>query len=179
MQTFRDVKADESDSDDPEENTAKAIKKRHRRELQQAERENRENTSALLELRDMEDELTTLWRLFETQTQAIDRMRSIYMSDGLKDITHNGRGYLTEALARLEEYKTQTNEMLKRVDTTRKDVSGTLVSFLMIEGLTHGFSTRKCSKWPSVKLKLTMYGGLVYRLNLRVRRIYRLWFSLL
>ena len=122
MQTFRDVKADESDSEDPEENTAKAIKKRHRREIEQAERENRENTSALLELRDMEDELTTLWRLFETQSQKIERMRNIYLSDGLKDITHNGRGYLNEALARLEEYKTQTNEMLKRVDTTRKDV---------------------------------------------------------
>jgi len=123
MQSFREIIVDGSDYDDPDEMRPQSIKKRHKRELKRAERENRDNTSALLELRDLEDELTTLLRLFETKSQVIEKMKSIYSSDTLKDITENGRVYLTEALARLEEYKAQTTEMLKRVDTTRKDVS--------------------------------------------------------
>ncbi|KAJ9151412.1 Protein SERAC1 [Pleurostoma richardsiae] len=121
MQSFREIIVDGSDYDDPDEMRPQSIKKRHKRELKRAERENRDNTSALLELRDLEDELTTLLRLFDTQSQVIEKMKSIYSSDTLKDITENGRVYLTEALARLEEYKAQTTEMLKRVDTTRKD----------------------------------------------------------
>ena len=121
MQTFRDISVD-ADSDDPEENSAASIKKRHKRELEKAERENRENTSALLELRDMEDELATLNKLFETQETAVRSMKAIYESPELKGITANGRTYLDEALSRLDEYKLQTKEMLRRVDTTRQDV---------------------------------------------------------
>lgn len=121
MQSFRDA----GDSDeDPEDSTAKAIKKRHQRETERAERENRENTSALLELRDMEDELKTINRLFDTQTIMIERMVEIYSSDALKELTHNGQGYLQEALTKLVEYKAQTNEMLERVGATRGDVRG-------------------------------------------------------
>lgn len=119
MQTFKDV---EDEDDDPEDNTASAIKKRHKRETERAERENRENTSALLELRDMEDELKTLNRLFDTQTTAVEKMVEIYSGDALKDLTHNGQGYLQEALGRLVEYKAQTMEMLERVGATRGDV---------------------------------------------------------
>lgn len=119
MQTFKDA---EDEDDDPEDNTASAIKKRHKRETERAERENRENTSALLELRDMEDELKTLNRLFDTQTTAIEKMVEIYSGDALKDLTHNGQGYLQEALGRLAEYKAQTTEMLERVGATRGDV---------------------------------------------------------
>lgn len=121
MQTFRDFEV--GSDDEPEDNTAAAIKKRHRREIKRAERENRENTSALLELRDMEDELNTLKRLFDTQTTMITRMVEIYSGESLKDITHHGQGYLQEALNRLAEYKTQTTEMLDRVGATRGDVS--------------------------------------------------------
>lgn len=122
MQTFRDVEGDSDE--DPEDNTAASIKKRHKRETERAERENRENTSALLELRDMEDELKTLSRLFDTQNTMIGRMLEIYSStETLKELTHNGRGYLQEALARLAEYKTQTTEMIERVGATRGDVS--------------------------------------------------------
>ncbi|ROW03044.1 hypothetical protein VMCG_05702 [Cytospora schulzeri] len=120
MQTFKDVEADSGD-EDPEDNSAKSIKKRHRREIERAERENRENTSALLELRDMEDELKTLYKLFETQTAMLGKMLDIYLSDSLRDVTHNGRGYLQEALGRLDEYKSQTTEMLDRVAATRGD----------------------------------------------------------
>lgn len=118
MQTFKDV---DSEEEHLAEASAKSIKKRHKREIEEAERENRENTSALMELRDMEDELRTLMKLFETQTTMLSRMLEIYEGDALKDFTHNGRGYLNEALERLAEYKTQTTEMLDRVAATRGD----------------------------------------------------------
>lgn len=121
MQTFKDVEPDSDE--DPEDNTAASIKKRHKREIERAERENRENTSALLELRDMEDELKTLNRLFDTQNTMIGKMLEIYSMEALKELTHNGRGYLQEALGRLAEFKTQTTEMIERVGATRGDVS--------------------------------------------------------
>ncbi|KUI53424.1 Protein SERAC1 [Cytospora mali] len=120
MQTFKDFEL-ESEDEDPEDNTAKSIKKRHKREIERAERENRENTSALLELRDMEDELKTLSKLFDTQTAMLGKMLDIYQGDSLKDLTHYGQGYLQEALGRLEEYKLQTTEMLDRVAATKGD----------------------------------------------------------
>lgn len=120
MQTFRDV---DDDSDDPEDNTSASIKKRHKREIARAERENRENTSAMLELRDMEDELRTLNKLFDTQHDMVSRMLEIFSGEGLKDQTHHGQGYLQEALGKLVEYKTQTIEMIDRVGSTRGDVS--------------------------------------------------------
>ncbi|KAG8169743.1 hypothetical protein KVR01_000488 [Diaporthe batatas] len=118
MQTFKDV---DSEEEQLAEASAKSIKRRHKREIEEAERENRENTSALMELRDMEDELRTLMKLFETQTTMLGRMLEIYEGDALRDMTHNGRGYLQEALDRLAEYKTQAAEMLDRVAATRGD----------------------------------------------------------
>lgn len=118
MQTFKDV---DSEEERLAEASSKSIKRRHKREIERAERENRENTSALMELRDMEDELRTLMKLFETQAAALGRMLEIYSGEGLAGTTHNGRGYLNEALERLAEYKTQTTEMLDRVAATRGD----------------------------------------------------------
>ncbi|KAI8290265.1 hypothetical protein K4K56_007276 [Colletotrichum sp. SAR 10_98] len=117
MQTFKDAGVDS----DSESNRPESIKKRHKRELQEAERENRENTSALMELRDLEDELKSLERLFEAQDAAVKNMKSIFESKELKMQTRNGRMYLEEALGKLDEYRSQTVEMLKRVDTTRND----------------------------------------------------------
>lgn len=121
MQTFRVM--DGGLDDQPENNTAASIKKRHKREIARAERENRENTSAMLELRDMEDELRTLNKLFDTQHDMITRMSEIYSGEGLKEVTEHGRGYLQEALGKLAEYKIQTTEMIDRVGSTRGDVS--------------------------------------------------------
>lgn len=137
MQTFRDFEA--GSDDEPEDNTAASIKKRHKREIERAERENRENTSALLELRDMEDELRTMHRLFDTQETMLKRMVEIYTSDALRDITHHGQGYLREALSRLVEYKTQTTEMLERVGATRGDVSDVLISCVFPVSLVPSF----------------------------------------
>lgn len=139
---------DESDESDAEGESPTAIKKRHRRELERSERENRENTSALLELRDLEDELSTLQKLFEMQDSTIRQMKEIYTSKDFKDSTKNGQDYLEEALEYLDDYKQQTVEMLKRVDTTRNDVGqpseGINPQPSTRHELTNLFSTRRC-----------------------------------
>ncbi|KAJ0114860.1 hypothetical protein J7T55_004602 [Diaporthe amygdali] len=55
-----------------------SIRARHKREDEKAEKENRDNTSALLELRDIEDELSTLNHLFGEQEDQINQMLAIY-----------------------------------------------------------------------------------------------------
>lgn len=122
MQSYSKIH-DDSDSDDPDDNRTEAIKKRHKRELERAERQNRENTSAVLELRDMEDELHTLLNLFTEQQDAIKSMKGSYERAELQAHTECGREYLKEALRRLEDYEKQAHDMLARVDATRKDVS--------------------------------------------------------
>lgn len=133
-----------------------SIRARHKREDERAERENRDNTSALLELRDIEDELLTLKHLFEEQEEQINQMIAIYSgSSGFSSpptsppppasawghpvnsppdnnstgtlplfvppVTINGRSYLQEALTKLKSYRTQANDMIFRVQTTRHD----------------------------------------------------------
>lgn len=122
MTTFKD-RIPESDSDVPEleDNRAESIKLRHEAELAQAERENRENTSALLELRDMDDELGMLRALFAEQTTVVERMHDLYASDELREHTALGRAYLEEALGRLADYERQVADMEMRVSITRKD----------------------------------------------------------
>jgi hypothetical protein len=122
MQSYKKFHAD-YDSDDDEDNSTEAIKKRHKREVERAERQNRENTSAVLELRDMEDELHSLQSLFIEQQDAIKAMKANYEKVELQSFTECGRGYLNEALERLEEYEKQTHDMQVRIDATRKDVS--------------------------------------------------------
>ncbi|KAI0123428.1 hypothetical protein BJ170DRAFT_108414 [Xylariales sp. AK1849] len=123
MQTFKDRIHDssESEDDDLEDNRSQTIKKRHKRELEHAERENRENTSALLELRDMDDELSTMKSLFAEQTTVVQKLRELYDKPELTEHTHNGRMFLDEALSRLEDYNKQVTDMMARIDTTRKD----------------------------------------------------------
>lgn len=104
-------------------NTKASIKERYENETQRADRESRENTSAQLELRDMEDELKTLQRLFDTQSRVIDKMHKIYLGPDLVQITSLGQGYLREALDRLGEYEVRTVDILERVAATRGDVS--------------------------------------------------------
>lgn len=156
MQTFRDKLHDESDSDEPEDNRTESIKQRHRRELEQAERENRENTSALLELRDMDDELNTMKTLFSEQEATIKMMMENYEKPELRGYTENGREFLEEALRRLQEYKKQVHDMLERVDGTKKDVRLSYLILLVsrrIALLTNLNSMRSSRRWCSVKRK--------------------------
>ncbi|KAI1340770.1 hypothetical protein F5Y15DRAFT_32202 [Xylariaceae sp. FL0016] len=121
MQTYKDNVHDSSDSDSEDNNSSENIKKRHREEVERAERQNRENTSAVLELRDMEDELNTFNNLFSEQQSTIENMKYSHENSELQGLTGRGRGFLKEALSRLEEYKRQTHDMLSRVDSARRD----------------------------------------------------------
>ncbi|PTB69411.1 hypothetical protein BBK36DRAFT_1165681 [Trichoderma citrinoviride] len=106
---------------EPVENKARSIRQRHQEEGRRAERENRDNTSALLELRDIEDELATLLSLFERQTRVISSMHGIYNRPEMQAHTVHGRKFLHEALKRLAEYSHTTEEMVKRVRNTRDE----------------------------------------------------------
>ncbi|OAA74223.1 ankyrin repeat protein [Cordyceps fumosorosea ARSEF 2679] len=106
---------------EPVENRLRSIRARHKEEGRRAERENRDNTSALLELRDIEDELVTLLHLFERQSRVISSMHAIYTRSELRDHTVNGRVFLNEALKKVTEYIQQAEEMIRRVRGTRDD----------------------------------------------------------
>ncbi|KAI2613443.1 hypothetical protein GGR54DRAFT_651051 [Hypoxylon sp. NC1633] len=121
MQTFRNKILDETDTDQLGENRSESIKQRLRREIEQAEQENRENTSALLELRDMEDELNTMKNLFLEQQATIKNMKENYEKPELRASTENGRAFLEEALRRLQDYQKQVHDMTMRVDGTKAD----------------------------------------------------------
>ncbi|KHN94939.1 ankyrin repeat protein [Metarhizium album ARSEF 1941] len=114
---FRDKAFDYEPVDDG----ARSIRKRHKEEGRRAERENRHNTSALLELRDMEDELQTLLHLFERQSKVLVSMHATYSRPELREHAANGRSFLGEALKRLREHAQQANDMVQRVRATRDD----------------------------------------------------------
>lgn len=117
MEGFRDKASDY----EPVENKERSIRARHKKEGRRAELENRNNTSALLELRDLEDELLLLVRLFERQSKVISAMHAVYTRPEMRDLTVNGRIFLTEALKRLGDYSHQADEMVTRVRSTRDD----------------------------------------------------------
>ncbi|KAK9439998.1 ankyrin repeat protein [Metarhizium brunneum] len=116
-QGFRDKALDHS----PVQDGARTIRKRHKEEGRRAERDNRDNTSALLELRDMEDELQTLLHLFERQSRVVASMHAAYSRPELRERAANGRAFLAEALARLREYARQAGDMARRARSTRDD----------------------------------------------------------
>lgn len=91
---------------------------RHTHEADMAAHENRDSTSALLELRDIEDELATLLSLFDKQEKMLNTMRGLYRRHARAE---TGASYIGEALGRLAEYKQRTAEMIRRVRATRDD----------------------------------------------------------
>jgi len=115
---FRDKTTNENDI-----LRAHNIRAKHKREGALAEKQNRENTSALLELRDIEDELHTLEELFDTQGNAIELMIKNYEKDELNSMTANGLLFLAQAEDKLDEYAKQVKRMLDDVKATREDVS--------------------------------------------------------
>lgn len=117
---------------DSKDNGPKAIKERYQKEREQIEQQNRQHTSAVLELRDMDDELHTLINLFTEQQTTIESMKEIWITETtanknrifqLDGFTACGREFLDEALKRLEGYLKQANDMMTRIESTRKDVS--------------------------------------------------------
>lgn len=114
---FRDKAFDS----EPVENKERSIWARHKEEGRRAEEENRDNTSAVLELRDLEDELLVLLHLFEQQTKVVSSMLAIYARPEMRNHTSNGRLFLNEALKRLGDYAHMADEMIQRVRSTRDD----------------------------------------------------------
>ncbi|PFH59008.1 hypothetical protein XA68_12937 [Ophiocordyceps unilateralis] len=112
---FRDKAV--QDDDDPVEN----IRARHRQEALQAELENRDSTSALLELRDIEDELLMLCQLFDQQSKVLSAMQGAYLRPERREHTANGRVFLSEALRRLRDDAQRAGDMVQRVRSTRDD----------------------------------------------------------
>ncbi|ATY60758.1 ankyrin repeat [Cordyceps militaris] len=106
---------------EPVDNRLRFIRARHKEEGRRAERENRDNTSALLELRDIEDELVTLLHLFALQSKVLASMHAIYARAELREHTARGRLFLNEALKKVADYAQQAEEMTRRVRDTRDD----------------------------------------------------------
>ena len=102
------------------ETQTRSVHARHAHEAEMAAHENRDSTSALLELRDLEDELATLHSLFDKQEKMLGAMRNLYRRDR-QTPAETGVSYLTEALGRLAEYKQRATEMTRRVRATRDD----------------------------------------------------------
>lgn len=115
--SFKEFRASRyrSTVDDGAEHKVASIRKQHISEEKNADAKNRDNMSALLELRDIEDELSTLRHLFEEQEKHIKAMLEFY-KDPL-----GGQQLLLEAKAKVQSYEEQAREMIKRVEKTRQD----------------------------------------------------------
>jgi hypothetical protein len=108
--------ADNDDSDDD----ADAIREQHKVEGREFQKHVRQNVSALLELRDINDELQTLRKLFEQQEQAVNGMLVDYERCGYHYI--NGCAFLREAQLKLKDYLHRIQEMTDSAKSTRDDV---------------------------------------------------------
>lgn len=82
----------------------------------QAARRNRDDLSVLLELRDIEDELTTILKLLEQQDSVIKSMKKYF------DRKNYGKKFLDTAQSRIDEYRTQIEEMKSNSHTAQKAV---------------------------------------------------------
>jgi Mg2+ and Co2+ transporter CorA len=147
---FRD-KADEHD----EHLRAHNIRAKHKREGELAEKQNRENTSALLELRDIEDELHTLEELFDAQRDEILTMIQIYKKEDLRDLTANGLLFLNQAEDYLSDYKRHVQRMIDDVRATREDVR---IFVRLVGTRSQIISLTNSCKWSKDRPKLMKLG---------------------
>ena len=76
------------------------------------EEQNKRDLSALLELRDIDDELLTINRLLEQQKETVEQMVKEYEKPMPEfNQSPNGLRYLKEAIEKIEEYEKQISEM--------------------------------------------------------------------
>lgn len=94
------------------------------KELQVARR-NREDLSVLLELRDIEDELSTILKLLEQQDTVINSMVKYFDNGGY------GILFLETAQKRIDEYRSQINDMKENSHLTQKAVSAIFCALLL------------------------------------------------
>lgn len=119
--SFKDFRAQgfRAKVDDNDDLKTSSIRAKHVLEGKIAEEQNRENTSALLELRDIEDELNTLKTLFNSQITEIRIMLDVYTKQKL---TTNGLIFLRSAEEYLVEYTQHVEKMTENAKNTRDDV---------------------------------------------------------
>jgi C1A family cysteine protease len=98
-----------------------SMKKRHKLEGRQFQEQIQDNVSALLELRDIADELGTLKKLFEVQQESVGDMLSYYERCGHGKT--NGCLFLHEAQVKLKDYLHQIHQMMDSANSTKNDVS--------------------------------------------------------
>lgn len=94
------------------------------KELQVARR-NREDLSVLLELRDIEDELSTILKLLEQQDTVINSMFKYFDNGGY------GILFLEAAQKGIDEYRSQINDMKENSHLTQKAVSAIFRALLL------------------------------------------------
>ncbi|KAF5876175.1 putative ankyrin repeat protein [Botrytis fragariae] len=118
--SFKDFRARgfRAKADDNDDLRTSSIRAKHALEGKIAEEQNRENTSALLELRDIEDELNTLKTLFNGQMTEIRIMLDVYEK---RKLTTNGLVFLRNAEEYLEEYTQHVEKMMENAKNTRDD----------------------------------------------------------
>ncbi|KAF4210015.1 hypothetical protein CNMCM8927_003280 [Aspergillus lentulus] len=83
-------------------------------------RQNREDLSALLELRDIMDELGTIMKVLEQQTTTVKTMARYFADRGY------GKVFVEASLARLDEYRNQVQEMRENTILAQKAVENLL-----------------------------------------------------
>lgn len=88
---------------------------RDHRDIQQARR-NRDDLSVLLELRDIEDELSTIIKLLDQQDGVIKSMVKYF------DLNGCGKMFLDAAQLRIDEYRSQLGEMKENSHLAQKAV---------------------------------------------------------
>jgi hypothetical protein len=84
----------------------------------QVARRNREDLSVLLELRDIEDELSTILKLLDQQDGVIKNMVKYFDNRG-----GYGKSFLDTAQERIDEYRSQISEMKESSHLAQKAVS--------------------------------------------------------
>ncbi|KAL4896882.1 hypothetical protein BDV59DRAFT_79815 [Aspergillus ambiguus] len=82
--------------------------------------QNREDLSALLELRDIVDELGTVMKLLEEQTVTVKAMAKYFEEKGY------GRSFMESALSRLDQYRMQVSDMKENAYAAQKAVENLL-----------------------------------------------------
>jgi hypothetical protein len=117
---------------------AHSMRKRHKLEGRQFQEQIRDNVSALLELRDIGDELGTLKKLFEQQQESLEHMLSYYERCGHGKT--NGCSFLYEAQMKLKDYLHQIQQMMESADRTKNDVS-----IYILKTQSHSYLPLLCS----------------------------------
>jgi hypothetical protein len=127
-------------SDANDQNDFLTPKERRKADEQHYQKQIKENISSFMELREIEDDLQKLKRLFEEQSMVIRDMKSIY--GRLQFSKAIGLSYLQEASTKLNDYLYRIEQMMKSAGRARDDVRRDANQILSVHGALTGCSWR-------------------------------------